>query len=193
MEACKKRVLLLFAVVFSFQYLPAETFAFESVGQIKFVIQGIHGSDSSALTALSVPLENAMETSGSLTAVAGTILTGISVEWTLSTFAATHYMQSTSGTDLGISATILDNAATELTTVEDFSSFLVGGEYFVVYAYTTLADLPSTLCHRHIRGRQRLCPKTQGYLLQSDRQHTLKTNEFNNEETRNEYTTKMSA
>lgn len=120
---------------------PYQDFVSKPVGQVKLTVSGTGGAGTSAISVLGVPLENPVDAEGILTGVAANTLTDSSASWTPDAFANTHYVQITSGTYVGISATITGNTATELTTAGDISSLLIGDEPFEIRAYTTLADV----------------------------------------------------
>ena len=87
----------------------AQTFVSTPVGQFRATVKGTGDFGSEAITVLGVPLENAIDASGELTAVAGTSLSDNLAAWAPGAFSATHYVQITSGVNAGVSATILDN------------------------------------------------------------------------------------
>lgn len=119
----------------------AQTVATDPVGYVTLTVNGTGGVGSAAVSVLGAPLEQPVDASAALTAVAGTTLTSGGATWTPGEFAGTHYLQITSGPNTGISATVSGNTDTTLTTAQDISSLLVGDESFVVRAYTTLGDV----------------------------------------------------
>ena len=129
------------AALLSVSSLAAQTATTAPVGYVSVTVNGTGGVGSSAISVIGVPMVNAADTSGVLTAAAGTTLTSSGASWTSGAFASTHYVQITSGTNTGISATVTGNTATTLTTAQDISSLLVGTETFEVRAYNTLADV----------------------------------------------------
>jgi uncharacterized protein (TIGR02597 family) len=111
------------------------------VGYITLNVKGTGGNGSEAISVLGAPLEKAVESTGSLTAVAGNTLTDASATFTSSSFSGTHYLKINSGVNAGITATISSNDETSITTVEDISSLLSGTESYEIRAYTTLSDI----------------------------------------------------
>jgi len=111
------------------------------VGYVTLNIKGTGGSGSEAYNYIGVPLNNAADFNGAVASSSVNTIQASSASWTDNEFAGTHYVQITSGSYEGISATIASNTSDSLTTVEDLSSVLSGDESISIYRYNTLADI----------------------------------------------------
>jgi uncharacterized protein (TIGR02597 family) len=129
------------AALFASSHLTAESVSTNPVGYVTLTVKGTGGVGSSAISVLGVPLELPVEASGVLTSISGVTLTSGAANWAADSFASSHYMQLTSGSNAGVSVAISGNDSTSVTTEQDISSLLSGGESFVIRAFTTLADV----------------------------------------------------
>jgi len=126
------------AALFSLSTLTAvET---DPVGYVTITVKGTGGVGSEAYTYMGAPMHKATVSAGAVSASAANTITDSSQTWTVDEFAG-NYVMLTSGTSVGVSATIASNTATALTTVEDLDSLLSGSETFEIRPYTTLADV----------------------------------------------------
>jgi uncharacterized protein (TIGR02597 family) len=117
----------------------AQGVATNPVGYITLDIAGTGGVGSSAVSVLGAPLQNAVDVAGALTGVSGTTLTSSTAAF--GSYAGAHYIQITSGSNVGVITTVLSSTATTLTTADDISTLITGDENFEIRAYTTLADV----------------------------------------------------
>lgn len=113
----------------------------DPVGYITLQINGTGGEGSSAFSFLSVPMHSAIDAQSTIASFGTSSITASSADWTVDEFAATHFVQIVSGPNEGIAATITANTSDTLTTAEDLSTLLAGGESFAIRKYTTIADV----------------------------------------------------
>ena len=126
MKFTKKLIALVSGVTLASLSAFAQEIISDPVGRIRLTVNGSIGWGFPGTTVLGAPLENAADARGVLTAVSGAILTDSTSAWVPGAFASTHYVQITSGPNVGITATVVGNTATQLTTAEDISSLLIG-------------------------------------------------------------------
>lgn len=113
----------------------------DPVGYVTVQINGTGGEGSSAFSFLSVPMHGAIDAQSTIASFGTSSITASSSDWTADQFAATHFVQIVSGPNEGIAATITANTSDTLTTAEDLSTLLAGGESFAIRKYTTIADV----------------------------------------------------
>lgn len=113
----------------------------DPVGYVTLTVKGTTGDASEAYSFISPSLQNAVSSTGTVESVDGTLITASSAAWTADAFQSKYFIEITSGTNTGAIATIQSNTESALTTVEDLSSLLSGGETFNIRRYLTINDL----------------------------------------------------
>jgi hypothetical protein len=128
------------------QTQAAET---DPVGYVTLTIAGSTDGVTPAFTPISVPLQQAVEASGSITTnPAGATLENSSASYTANEFATTDsvgngqfYLQFTSGDSTGLILDIVSNTATSITTNADLSGLVASGDSYIIKELMTLADV----------------------------------------------------
>jgi uncharacterized protein (TIGR02597 family) len=128
------------AALLSASSLLAQTATTDPVGYVTVTVNGTGGFGSEAFTYMGVPLHQPSDTAGAITGTAANTIISATSTWGVDAYAGS-YVLITSGTNEGVSSSIISNTATDLTTADDLSSFLAGDETFRIHAYTTIADV----------------------------------------------------
>jgi uncharacterized protein (TIGR02597 family) len=121
--------------------LNAQSVSSVPVGYVTLNIKGTGGQGTSAYSYLGVPLHQAADFRGVISATADNAITATNAAWTADAFANTHYVMILSGDNAGMSTTITANTTDTLTTADNLSSILNGTEDFAIHKYTTIADV----------------------------------------------------
>ncbi len=128
------------AALLSASSLLAQTATTDPVGYVTVTVNGTGGFGSEAFTYMGVPLHQPSDTAGAITGTAANTIISATSTWGVDAYAGS-YVLITSGTNEGVSSSIISNTATDLTTADDLTSFLAGNETFSIHPYTTIADV----------------------------------------------------
>jgi len=141
MNTSQKLIALLSgAALLSVSSLAAQTATTGPVGYVTVTVNGTGGFGSEAFTYMGVPLHQPSDTAGAITGTAANTIISATSTWGVDAYAGS-YVLITSGTNEGVSSSIISNTATDLTTADDLTSFLAGNETFSIHPYTTIADV----------------------------------------------------
>jgi Bacterial Ig domain/Fibronectin type III domain len=118
----------------------------EPVGFTKLRITGTTGSQTSAYSYLAVNMVNPTSYQGTVTAKGSLSIADSAGDWTDSQFNGangSHYLEIVSGSWAGLTTDIIatDAASKTITTDDDLSSVLTGGEQFRIRKHRTIGDV----------------------------------------------------
>ena len=130
-----------FACLSSLSIAHAQTATTDPVGVMEFTVKGHGGNGSSALTFMSVPFIHDIEYSGAIDSVSANTIIDNDASWSDDQFNDLYFIRITSGSNEGMSATITDTSANQISTFEDLSTFASNGDTFTIRKYTTIGDV----------------------------------------------------
>jgi len=118
----------------------------DPAGFITLLIAGSNGGQSRAFSFLGISMVNPVSYQGTITSVGNYSVTDANATWSANEFNGTNgefFIEITSGPYAGLMADILatDAAGETLTTDDDLSSLLTGGELYRIRKHRTLGDV----------------------------------------------------